>query len=254
MELFEIVILGVLQGLTEFLPVSSSGHLVLGQYILGIKSPGNTLEILFHFGTLGSVVFVFFDEIKNIFVTIDKKPTQKLLVFISIATLPAMFVGLLFRHEINLLFDSLDSVGYALCLTGLILIISIFSNNKKINFSYHSSLVIGLVQAFAIIPGISRSGMTITTGMMLGIPPKEAARFSFLLAIPAISGAGILTAIEPISESTQFRFEVLLSSFLTSFLVGLVCLKWLLKILNNGKFHFFGFYCIIFGIITIIFV
>ncbi|OUW78272.1 MAG: hypothetical protein CBD77_04595 [bacterium TMED217] len=251
MELFEIVILGVLQGLTEFLPVSSSGHLVLGQYILGIKSPGNTLEILFHFGTLGSVVFVFFDEIKNIFVTIDKKPTQKLLVFISIATLPAMFVGLLFRHEINLLFDSLDSVGYALCLTGLILIISIFSNNKKINFSYHSSLVIGLVQAFAIIPGISRSGFTIVVSLFLGISPKKSAKFSFLLSIPIIFGAGLLSFFD-LQNENFFTFSTIMTAILSSFFVGILALKGLLKLLEQGKFYFFGIYCIFIGIISIL--
>tara|TARA_X000001036_G_scaffold21592_1_gene18116 strand:- start:14462 stop:15220 length:759 start_codon:yes stop_codon:yes gene_type:complete len=251
MELFEIVILGVLQGLTEFLPVSSSGHLVLGQYILGIKSPGNTLEILFHFGTLGSVVFVFFDEIKNIFITIDKKPTQKLLVFISIATLPAMFVGLLFRHEINLLFDSLDSVGYALCLTGLILIISIFSNNKKINFSYHSSLVIGLVQAFAIIPGISRSGFTIVVSLFLGISPKKSAKFSFLLSIPIIFGAGLLSFFD-LQNENFFTFSTIMTAILSSFFVGILALKGLLKLLEQGKFYFFGIYCIFIGIISIL--
>lgn len=251
MELFEIVILGVLQGLTEFLPVSSSGHLVLGQYILGIKSPGNTLEILFHFGTLGSVVFVFFDEIKNIIVTIDKKPTQKLLVFISIATLPAMFVGLLFRHEINLLFDSLDSVGYALCLTGLILIISIFSNNKKINFSYHSSLVIGLVQAFAIIPGISRSGFTIVVSLFLGISPKKSAKFSFLLSIPIIFGAGLLGFFD-LQNENFFTFSTIITAILSSFFVGILALKGLLKLLEQGKFYFFGIYCIFIGIISIL--
>ena len=173
MELIDIIILGIIQGLTEFLPVSSSGHLVLGQYILGINSPGNTLEILFHVGTLGSVVFVFFDDIKDIFITINKKQTQKLLVFISIATLPAMIFGLLFRHKINQLFDSVDSVGYALLLTGIILIFSSISKNKNVSFSYYSTIVIGFVQAFAIIPGVSRSGSTIVASLFLGISPKK---------------------------------------------------------------------------------
>ena len=107
-ELIEIVFLGIIQGLTEFLPVSSSGHLVLGQYFLGIKSPGNSLEILFHIGTLGSVVFVFFKDIKDIILKIDKKPTRKLLIFISVATLPAMIIGFLFRHDINRLFENIN--------------------------------------------------------------------------------------------------------------------------------------------------
>ena len=124
MEFIDVVLLGILQGLTEFLPVSSSGHLVLGQYLLGIKSPGNTLEILFHIGTLGSVILVFLYDIRKIVLTLDEKPTQKLLIFISIATLPAMIIGFVFRHKINNLFESVNSVGYALCVTGLVLILS----------------------------------------------------------------------------------------------------------------------------------
>ena len=251
MDLIEIVILGVLQGLTEFLPVSSSGHLVLGQYILGIKSPGNTLEILFHVGTLGSVIFIFFDDIKDIIITIDKKPTQKLLAYISIATLPAMVIGLLFRHEINLLFDSVDSVGYALCLTGLTLIFSLFSNNDKTNFSYYSSLIIGVVQAFAIIPGISRSGFTIVASLFLGISPKKSAKFSFLLSIPIIFGAGLLGSFD-LQNENLFTFPTIMTAILSSFFVGILALKALLKLLEQGKFYFFGIYCIFIGIISIL--
>ena len=251
MELIEIVILGIIQGLTEFLPVSSSGHLVLGQYILGIKSPGNTLEILFHIGTLGSVIFVFFYDIKDIFISIDKKPTQKLLIFICIATLPAMVIGLLFRHEINHLFDSVDSVGYALCLTGLILLFSSFSNNKKTKFSYHSSIIIGFAQAFAIIPGISRSGFTIVISLFLGISPKKAAKFSFLLSIPIIFGAGFLGVFD-LQNEKLFTLPAIMAAILSSFFVGILALNALLKLLEQGKFYYFGIYCIFIGIISIL--
>ncbi len=251
MELVDIVFLGILQGLTEFLPVSSSGHLVLGQYLLGIKSPGNTLEILFHLGTLGSVVFVFFDEIKDIVFTIDKKSTQKLLIFISIATIPAIIIGFVFRHDINRLFDSVNSVGYALCITGLILIFSIFSKNKKKEHSFSSSIMIGLAQAVAIIPGISRSGVTITASLLLGISPKKSAKFSFLLSIPIIFGAGLLGVID-LQNSNLFTLSTILAAFFSSFLVGIVALKTLLKLLEQGNFYFFGIYCISIGIISIL--
>jgi len=251
MELIDIVFLGILQGLTEFLPVSSSGHLVLGQYLLGIKSPGNTLEILFHFGTLGSVVFVFFDEIKDILLKIDKKPTQNLLGFIIIATLPAMIVGFVFRHDINRLFDSINSVGYAFCVTGLILILSSFPKNKNIKYSFYSSIMIGLAQAVAIIPGISRSGFTISVSLLLGISPKKSAKFSFLLSIPIIFGAGLLEAID-LQNGNLFTLSTVLAAFLSSFLVGVVALKALLKLLKQGKFYFFGIYCIWIGIISIL--
>jgi len=251
MELIDIVFLGILQGLTEFLPVSSSGHLVLGQYLLGIKSPGNTLEILFHIGTLGSVVFVFFDDIREILITIDKKSTQKLLAFISIATFPAMIVGFLFRYDINQLFESIDNVGYAFCITGLILIYSSFSKDKNVKYSLTSSLIIGLAQAVAIIPGISRSGLTITTSLLLGISPIKSAKFSFLLSIPIIFGAGLLGAID-IQNGDSFSLSIILVAFLSSFMVGVVALKTLLQLLEKGKFYFFGIYCIFMGITSIL--
>ena len=251
MELIEIIFLGIIQGLTEFLPVSSSGHLVLGQYLLGIKSPGNTLEILFHLGTLGSVVFVFFNEIKNIFLTIDKKPTQKLLAFISVATLPAMVVGFLFRNEINRLFENINSVGYAFCITGLILVFSSLSKNKKVKLSFSSSIIIGLSQAAAIIPGISRSGFTITVSLLMGIPPEKSAKFSFLLSMPIIFGAGLLGVID-IKSGELFTLPIIFTAILSSFLVGVLSLKILLMLLEKGKFYFFGIYCICIGIISIL--
>ena len=250
MDLIEIVILGIIQGLTEFLPVSSSGHLVVGQYLLGIKSPGNTLEILFHLGTLGSVIFVFFNEIKFIILTIDKKPTQNLLGFISIATLPAMIVGFLFRHDINRLFENINSVGYAFCITGIILVISSLSKNEEVNYSFSSSILIGIAQAVAIIPGISRSGFTITASLLLGISPKKSARFSFLLSIPIILGAGLLGVMD-LQSGKFFTLSTILAAFLSSFIIGVVALNTLLKLLEQGKFYFFGIYCIFIGVISV---
>ena len=250
-ELIEIVFLGIIQGLTEFLPVSSSGHLVLGQYFLGIKSPGNSLEILFHIGTLGSVVFVFFNDIKDIILKIDKKPTRKLLIFISVATLPAMIIGFLFRHDINRLFENINSVGYAFCITGLILVFSSLSKKKNVKYTFASSILIGLAQAVAIIPGISRSGFTITASLLLGISPKKSAKFSFLISMPIIFGAGLLGAID-IQNENLFTLSTILAAFLSSFLVGILALKILLKILEQGKFYFFGIYCICIGIISIL--
>ena len=254
MNIVEGIFLGFIQGITEFLPISSSGHLVIAQNIMGLNPPGNMIEVATHLGTLISVIFIYKKDIITIITDFIYLKNRKFVFFLIIGTIPSVIFGLGGKSIILTLFESTKLVSVCLIITGLVLLLSIRIGRSNSTFNLSNSFLIGLSQAFAIIPGISRSGMTITTGMMLGIPPKEAARFSFLLAIPVISGAGILTAIEPISESTQFRFEVLLSSFLTSFLVGLVCLKWLLKILNNGKFHYFGFYCIIFGIITIIFV
>ena len=251
MTIVDIVILGVLQGFTEFLPVSSSGHLVIAQHMLGIKSPGNTLEILFHVGTLFSVIFVFYKDIKLIVMSLNKKPTQVLVMHIITATIPAVIIGLIFKDHINSLFGSIVPVGYALLFTGTILIISINFKNQNKSLSYLYSILIGLSQAMAIIPGISRSGTTISISMLLGIPPKEAARFSFLLSIPAILGAGLLGFLE-LQSNDSFTLEVIIIAILTSFAVGTLSLKILLKILEIGRFHFFGVYCLGAGIIAVI--
>ncbi len=250
MDMLEIIILGIIQGITEFLPISSSGHLVIAQNILGIKSPGNTLEVLFHFGTLMSVVYVFFKDIKQIFLTMNEKNNQLFIFYLIIATLPAVFSGLLLKDYFLKIFDNVHLVGFALCSTGFILILSKrFKNNQKA-ITFSSSIAVGIAQAIAIIPGISRSGSTISMCMYLGIPPKEAARFSFLLSIPVILGASILGFLEVESNNT-FNYLTLTVAITTSFVTGVLSLKILLKILETGRFYFFGFYCLIAGVSTI---
>ena len=250
MQIFDVIILGILQGLTEFLPVSSSGHLVLGKYLLNVKSPGNTLEILFHLGTLGSVIFVFHSDIINILMTIKKKSTQKLLTYIFIATIPATIVGFTLRYKIEILYESVSSVGFALLFTGLVLILSSVFKNKNSEHSLLSSVVIGFGQALAIIPGISRSGMTITLSLFFGFSAKESAKFSFLLSIPVIAGAGIL-GIKDIQSNEMFSFDIIITALLSSFFIGVVALRVLIKLLEIGKFHFFGIYCICLGSVSI---
>ena len=250
MHMLEIIILGIIQGITEFLPISSSGHLVIAQNILSIKSPGNTLEVLFHFGTLMSVVYIFFKDIKQIFLTMNEKDNQLFIFYLIIATLPAIFAGLLLKDYFLKIFDNVHLVGFALCSTGILLILSKrFKNNQKA-ISFSSSILVGVMQAIAIIPGISRSGSTISICMYLGIPPKEAARFSFLLSIPVILGASILGFLEMESNNT-FNYLTLTLAITTSFVTGVLALKILLKILNTGRFYFFGFYCLITGVSTI---
>ena len=246
MQIVDVIILGVLQGLTEFLPVSSSGHLVLGQYLLNVKSPGNTLEILFHIGTLGSVIFVFSLDIMNILITIKKKSTQKLLIYIFVATIPAIIIGLSLSNKIETLFESVNSVGFALLFTGLVLILSSIFKNKNSENSLFASMVIGFGQALAIIPGISRSGMTIALALFFGFSPKESAKFSFLLSIPVIAGAGIL-GIQDIQSNEIFSADIIIAALLTSFLIGIIALKVLIKLLELGKFYIFGVYCICLG-------
>ena len=250
MQILDVIILGVLQGLTEFLPVSSSGHLVLGQYLLNVKSPGNTLEILFHLGTLCSVIFVFYPDIINILFTIKKKSTQKLIMYIFVATIPAVIIGFTLRNKIEVLFESVNSVGFALLFTGLVLILSTIFKNQNSKYSLFSSIVIGLGQALAIIPGISRSGMTITISLLFGFSPRESAKFSFLLSIPVIAGAGVL-GLQDIQSSDTFSADIIIAAMLSSCFVGIIALKILLKLLELGKFYTFGIYCICLGLVSI---
>jgi len=251
MDWIQALILGVVQGSTEFLPISSSGHLVLGQSILGIEQPGNEFEILVHLGTLASVLVVFFDYIRSLLVSLTSKKSQLFIFFVLVGTIPSIGIGLGFKDIFEALFDNMDAVGGALIFTGLILYCSSFIKRGNKEHSIVTSILIGCAQAIAIIPGVSRSGMTICTALFLGLSPKESARFSFLLAIPAISGAGILTALD-VSGEFQFPLSVSIVAFLSSFGVGVVALKWLLGWLEQGKFHYFGVYCIAVGIITLV--
>ena len=250
MQIVDVIILGALQGLTEFLPVSSSGHLVLGQYLLDIKSPGNTLEILFHLGTLGSVIFVFCPDLINIIINFKKKSIQKMLIYIFIATIPAIIIGFSLKNEIELFFENVNNVGFALLFTGLVLIISYIFKNKNSEHSLTSSVVIGLGQALAIIPGISRSGMTLTLSLFFGISPKESAKFSFLLSIPVISGAGVL-GIQDIQSNEIFSADIIITAVLSSFIIGIIALKLLIKLLERGKLYIFGVYCFCLGLVSI---
>ena len=251
MTILEATILGIIQGFTEFLPISSSGHLVLGQAILGIDQPGNEFEILVHLGTLASVLVIFFDDIKSLILSLALKKTQIFIMYILIGTLPAVGIGLGFKDLIYSLFENVTAVGGALIFTGVVLFGSSFANRQDKEYSFLTCILIGCAQAMAIIPGVSRSGMTISAALFLGLSAKEAARFSFLLAIPAIGGAGLLTALD-VSGGFQMPIPVALAGLTSSFAVGVVALKWLLGWLEQGKFHYFGIYCFAVGLITLV--
>ena len=248
MDFLDALILGILQGITEFLPVSSSGHLVLGQKLLGINVPGNAFEVILHIGTLMSILVVFYPDIHRLLSAIKDYHTRTYIFTLVLGTTPAIIVGLSLKDQIALMFDNAHSVALALIVTGIILISSKWFLNKKSDLTLIKGFNIGLAQALAIIPGISRSGVTICTGLTMGLSTKEAARFSFLLAIPAISGAGILTAMD--IDKISLGMDVIFVGFLSSFLVGWAALKWLLNLLKTGKFHWFGVYCLLLGIIA----
>ena len=248
MDFLDALILGILQGITEFLPVSSSGHLVLGQKLLGINVPGNAFEVILHIGTLMSILVVFWPDIQRLLSDIKDYHTRTYIFTLLLGTIPAIIVGLSLKDQIALMFDNAHSVALGLIVTGIILISSKWFLNKKLDLTLVKGFSIGLAQALAIIPGISRSGATICTGLMMGLSAEEAARFSFLLAIPAIAGAGILTAMD--IEKISLGMDVMVVGLLSSFLVGWAALKLLLNLLKTGKFHWFGVYCLLLGIIA----
>ena len=252
MTLLEAIILGVIQGLTEFLPISSSGHLVLGQYVLDIKLEGNGFEIVTHLGTLVSVLCVFWKEILSLILDITDKNNRKYIFYLILGTIPAVVIGFGAKNYFSELFESVQLVSIALMVTGLILFFSKKVKNNSLPIDAKKALLIGITQAIAIIPGISRSGITICTALALGMSGKNAAKFSFLLAIPAISGAGLLLALDPQSDITFIPLTSLIMAFMSSFIVGYICLKWLLSLLESGKFYFFGYYCFMIGLIVLL--
>ena len=246
MQYIDTIILAILQGLTEFLPISSSGHLVIGQRLLNINLPGNAFEVVLHLGTLMSVLTVFRGEIKAIIFNLSDSSNQYYIFALVFGTIPALLVGLLLRDSISLIFDDIRFVSLSLICTGIMLITSKFIVKRNVKLTLFIGLLIGLAQAAAIIPGISRSGATICMGILMGLSAPKAARFSFLLSIPVIIGAGLITAIN--IKTIPFGFDIVLLGIFFSYLVGWISLKWLLTILNSGKLYWFGVYCLIIGL------
>jgi undecaprenyl-diphosphatase len=248
MTVIEAIFMGVLQGLTEFLPISSSGHLVIGQALLGIHIPGKAIEVVVHVGTLFSILVVFWSDWLQLVKTLKTKSSRSYLLFILIGTIPAAVVGILFEDALNQLFENVVSVGFALLVTGGILLVTKWLSEYEKEVSLGKAILIGTAQALAIIPGISRSGTTISTGLALGLKPQEAARFSFLLAVPAIGGAALLTGMEYVQDPTgSLSGIVLFSALISSFLVGVLALRWLLKLIGSGRLYWFSIYCFLLG-------
>ena len=249
--MWETITLGLVQGFTEFLPVSSSGHLVMAEHYLGMHSPGFSLEIALHLGTLCAVVLYYRKRIGSLINSIIRfsDPSLKqdrILVFLLIlAMIPTGIIGLLLKGSMESFKSSLPFIGGSLVVTSLLLFIpQILSkrNHKNKDVTGIKSLLIGAMQGIAVIPGISRSGSTITTSLMLGVSPQKAAEFSFLLSIPAILAAFILE----FDSTFIFTLDVLMG-MLASFLSGLLAIKVFLNILGRGKLHWFGFYCLVIG-------
>ncbi len=245
MTFLEAVISGIVQGITEFLPISSSGHLVILHRLTGLKEPQMAFDIFLHLGTLLAIFMVFWKDIVDVF-TVKKKTG----FFIIIATIATVVLVLVFGKNVESLFSSVKMVGLMFILTGIWIIFGSFVRFGTGPLSGLKAVLIGFAQAVAVLPGISRSGATISTGLFLGLDAKSAAKFSFLLSIPAIMGAFLFK----IKEGGFAGFnENYLAGLITACIIGVLSLKLLLRVLYRDRFHLFGFYCITIGILVLIF-
>jgi len=266
MEYHQGIILGIIQGLTEFLPVSSSGHLVLGQIFFGITQSQLSFDISVHVGTLLAVLVVYYSDILAILVSvavffskaISSKPVAHLFKedqnlqmagMIIIGSVPTAVIGFVLKQYEHVLFSSKILVGFMLILTGTVLWWSkkyYFSENKKQKFGIKEALFIGMIQGVAVIPGISRSGTTIAAGMFMRMDRHRAAKFSFLLSLPAILGAQVLSIKDMMKEGLLID-PVTIYATIVSFIIGLIALRILLRLVHSGKFHLFAPYCWLIG-------
>jgi undecaprenyl-diphosphatase len=254
-DLLQLIVLAVVQGLTEFLPVSSSGHLVFLQHWFTNFSGDVFLDVLLHVGTLAAVLVVYWREVRRL-LAFDAAAVQYMFA-LAVGTIPAVVVGLLFKDTFEALFHSPRVAAVALLVTGLILLSTRLAQGRGGTGRFHGewhpvapplakALLIGCAQAMAITPGISRSGSTIAASLWLGLGREEAARFSFLLAVPAIAGALVLHLLKGVPETAATPFGLVLG-VLVAFLVGLAAIRLTALLVVQRHFWRFAFYCLPLG-------
>ena len=250
--MFRYAVLGVIQGITEFLPISSSGHLVIFKHLFGLQGPDNALlEALLHFGTLLAVLVVFREKILKLITGIfsSSSKERKYILHLIIATIPIAVVGLLARDFIEAAFGSVRSAGAGLLITGSFLwLLRLRSGSRRgaEDFGWRDALTIGIAQVAALFPGISRSGVTISTGLFKDLDPDLVAEFSFLLMVPAVFGANILQGWEGFFGSSASSLPVFAYAIgtLASGLSGVLAIKWLLNLIRKGELTRFSYYCL----------
>mgnify|MGYP005852696483 CR=1 FL=1 len=264
MSIVQALVLGIVQGATEFIPISSSGHLVLVPWFLGWPEPGLAFDTVVHWGTLVAVLAVFWRDLVALarawarsLVERQLNPTEAKLAWLIIAgTLPAALTGFVWEGFFEGLFGSPGRVAALLLVTGAILTVSERLGKRQRSLgdlSWLDSLLIGLAQGLAIAPGISRSGATIATGLLRGVKREAAARYSFLLATPIIFGAGLLPLADFFrAEAVGAQFPSLVVGFLAAAISGYVCIKFLLAYLQQGRLYVFATYCWLAGIVSLI--
>lgn len=261
MNWLEALILGLLQGFTEYLPVSSSGHLTIGAELFGINGADNLMfTIMVHIATVLSTIVILWSEIEWIFKGLFKfemNAETKYALNIVVSMIPIGIVGVFFKDDVEAVFGSgLLIVGLMLLLTAALLTFSYYAKpRQKDHISIRDAFIIGLSQACAVMPGLSRSGTTIATGLLLGNKKESLAQFSFLMVIPPILGEALLDILKIAKGEAIFgSMETLplMIGFVAAFLSGCIACKWMISIVKKGKLIYFGIYCAIVGAITIV--
>ena len=253
MNLWQGILLGFVQGVTEFLPVSSDGHLVLVKHLAGVSTPGVFVEIALHVATLGAVLVVYGGRFWRLTLGVLRRDRDALVYtgLLVLATLPAVFVGLFLKHAVERTFDSLWWAGGGFVVTGTALWTTRRLTGARAVPSPGAAVVIGTGQALAILPGVSRSGLTVSAGLWSRLTPVDAAAFSFLMAIPAIMGAAILEVPEAMADIHRVGAVPLVVSCVVAFVTGVWSIRWLVALLARGRFYAFAPYCWAIGAFTL---
>lgn len=260
-DAIRVLILAVVQGIAEFLPISSSGHLVIGNELLKrfqggpVVDDGMTLNIVLHVGTLGSILVVYFRRLWQIVTEAD----WRLCLAVVLASVPAAIVGIGFKKQLEPLFQDPVVAGVGLLVTATMLIVGQRLQSGKFSdrqLPWPVALVVGCFQAVALVPGISRSGSTISGGLLSGMERQSAATFSFLIAIPAIGGAAFLDSLDWFkpghAEMLTIPWSTLGMGMIVSFVVGIVALKLLISLISRQRLHWFGYYCLVMGLAVLV--
>jgi len=257
MNWFEALILGLLQGLTEFLPVSSSGHLEIGKSLFGLDNVNMTFTVVVHGATVLSTIVVFFIEIINLlkgFIKFRWNSETRYIFKIGISVIPVAVIGVFFKDFVESFFDgNMIFVGLMLFLTAIVLLSTNYINKRKKQreIGFIDAFIIGIAQAFAVLPGISRSGLTIATGILIGNKKSDIARFSFLMVLVPIIAGNLMDLFSGnmISEGNPEPL-LLIIGFITAFISGFIACRWMINIVKKGKLLYFAIYCFIIGSIA----
>lgn len=271
MSWWEAALLGLVQGLTEFLPVSSSGHLVLGKYLLGLDTSGAdnvTFEVLVHFGTVLSILTVYWkrvlDILRDVFDTVlhpaqlstryAENDNVRIAIFILITMIPTGVVYVFFKDWLEAAFSNPRLVCGMLLVTGVLLLLTLVRRHPDGKINPVKAFVIGVAQSMAMIPGISRSGSTICTALYMNVTPEKATNFSFLMLLPVVMGATLLKVLDLLESPEAVDWMPLVVGTLVAYVSGILAIRAMINLVSRGNLHYFAFYCFLIGGLGLLFI